>query len=261
MADDTATITVARDTREEGWADARVVDRWMPVAGIHHVELAVRDWPGHRAGQHVKVRVSTPDGWSSARSFSIVNAPESTDRVHLMLQEFADGDVTHRLADPGPDMRVQVMGPRGDRLTWAPGETDGRPLLLIAGGTGIVPLMSIARLWVQAGGEPELRVISSVRSLDRQLFADELAALNTHDLAEAATIVTGAAEGSHLSRRGTGRLSAIDLELFGVAPERRPECFVCGPDPFVESVTRMLVQTKHDAARIRTEWFVPVGDE
>lgn len=247
------------------WREARLLDVRPLVAGVREIILDVPSWPGHLAGQHVDVRTFGTGAWSHVRSFSIANppavTPDSATRVHLAVQEFDHGGLSRSFSAPGATSRLQVDGPRGDRMTWLPAEMGSRPLLLIGGGTGIVPLLAIAGAWEATLPHSRLKVLYSVRSLEMRLFADDLARLAEYDHAEVATIVTGDGPAPLRHRRGAGRLSALDLELFGWPAEAMPECFVCGPTPFVESVTRMLVQTKHPAARVHTEWLVPTGAE
>ncbi|MEO7122232.1 MAG: oxidoreductase [Lacisediminihabitans sp.] len=264
MAGETVTEYAAEAMSSRRWQEAALVGVRPLIPGVHEVILNVPSWPGHIAGQHVDVRTFRAGTWSRARSFSIANAPaagpERATRIRLAVQAVADGDQSYPFTDPVEDYTVQVDGPRGKRMTWRPEEAGHHPLLLIGGGTGIVPLMAIAEAWVTAEASSELKVLYSVRSMESQLFAVELARLSEHPRAEVATIVTRAGPRPLRSRRDSGRLSALDLELFGWSPGVEPECYVCGPVPFVESVTRMLVQTKHSAARIRTEWLVPMED-
>ncbi|WP_194174237.1 ferredoxin--NADP reductase [Luteimicrobium xylanilyticum] len=230
---------------------------------VREVALEVPDWPEHRAGQYVDVRWGTgPD--ALVRSYSIADAvltdPNArTCRVELVIQLPADGAAprANDLASAAPGTRVHVDGPKGERLTWAPGETGDRPLFLVAGGTGLVPLMSVLRAWARAERQGAVRLVHSVRSSAGLLFTEDLAALERSKPFELATVTTReAAPGS--PRPAAGRLGALDLELFGWPPALVPECFVCGPPGFVDAVTRMLVQMGHSAACIRTERVVPL---
>lgn len=242
------------------WRAAQVVEVRDLAPSVRGILLAVAGWPGHRAGQYVDVRpLNEP---AAARSFSVADVEVDGEiaRVELVVQLPPDGAALHRPWAVGAlrvGERVELAGPKGEKLTWAPGETGGRPLFLIAGGTGIAPLMSVLRAWVRSGEQGAARVLHSVRTVDARIFADELAQLARTRPVEVATIVTRE-RGAGDSRAG-GRLGALDLEVFGWPASDAPECFVCGPAGFVDAVTRMLVQMGHDAARIHTERVVPRG--
>jgi len=222
------------------------------------VVLEVPSWPGHLAGQYLNVRLPSQDRWARPHSFSIATPPTATGEPAVQLRIAVRADL---FAAVPVGATLQVEGPKGDRMAWRPESTGDRPLLLIGGGTGIVPLMSIVHAWTTQPQRARLQVIYSVRTLGRQLYADELARIGELPEAEVVTIVTRGEYGPERLGRGGGRLSAIDLEVFGLPPGSEPECFVCGPVSFVESVTRMLVQTKHPAVRIRTEWDVSLEEE
>jgi len=222
---------------------------------ISEAVVEVPSWPGHSAGQYADVRLPGASRWERPHSYSIANAPSRGPATYI---RFAVPRVA--LDDIPLQSTLYIDGPKGDRMAWRPGETDERPLLLIGGGTGIVPLLSVARAWAAQSHRGPLQLIYSVRSLNRRLYEATLDALAAEHDADVATIVTGDGPWPMQRGRGGGRLSALDLELFGLPPSAEPECFVCGPASFVESVTRMLVQTKHPATRIRTEWEVSLED-
>ncbi|GAB3611854.1 FAD-dependent oxidoreductase [Humibacter ginsengisoli] len=241
---------------DEPWRSAAVAHVADLADGIAEVTIDVPSWPGHRAGQYVDVRLPGASRWERPHSYSIANPPsrESSTRIALAVPAQAVADIPIGTG-------LHVDGPKGERMAWTPGDTDFRPLLLIGGGTGIVPLMAIAETWLLQRQRGPLQIIHSVRSLERRLYGSRLDVIGGQGDAEVATIITGDGTESGLRGRGGGRLSALDLELFGLPPSAEPECFVCGPASFVESVTRMLVQTKHPAARIRTEWEVSLEDQ
>jgi ferredoxin-NADP reductase len=259
----TPTVSVA----VHGWRDAVVVETSALAPAVRGVSIEVTGWPEHRAGQYVDVRVGTGAG-ASVRSYSVADVVvldrvSRTVRVELAVQLPSDGSAprgARHLERLSRGAAVQLDGPKGERLTWAPGETGERPLFFVAGGTGLVPLMAVIREWSRSGSGGTARLVHSVRSVDACLFTSELAAIERCGRLELATVTTRAQGADPAQvRRAAGRLGALDLELFGWPPSADPECFVCGPAGFVESVTRMLVQMGHDASRIRTEWSVPVG--
>jgi len=214
-------------------------------AGIAEVTLRVEDWPGHLPGQHVNVRLDSGEG----RRFSIAN-PSMVGENDIQLA--VKSELLQALSI---GQQVAVRGPLGDGLVWNADPLNLRPLLLIAGGMGIVPMMAIARTWRRRPSRPRMRVIYSVRSADDIVYSDELRALDTLSDAGVEIIYTRspAEDGG---KRIVGRLSALDLEVYGIPATDHPECYVCGPESFVEDVARMLVQTKHLATSIHTEWDV-----
>lgn len=254
MPSDTMTdVSVSVDDR---WREGTLESVDDLALEVCEAVIDVPSWPGHRAGQYVDVRMPGASRWERPHSYSIANAPVRGSSTGIRLA------VPRRAIEDVPVGSVlHIDGPKGDRMVWSPADTDLRPLLLIGGGTGIVPLLAIAHTWAEQLRRGQLQLIYSVRSLDRRLYGAELDALATQTDADVATIVTGNGPGPTRRGRGGGRLSALDLELFGLPPMAEPECFVCGPASFVESVVRMLVQTKHPAIRIRTEWDVSLEDE
>ena len=250
------TITTVSELVEEPWRTATVRSVEDLAVDVSEVVLEVPSWPGHRAGQFVEVRLPGAGRWERAHSYSIANAPTASESTSVRLAVPSGA-----LAGVPVGSALHVNGPRGERLAWHPDDTGMRPLLLIGGGTGIVPLLAIAKSWAEQPERGRLQMIYSVKSLDRRLYDIDLDALATQPGADVATIVTGEGPAPVRRGRGGGRLSALDLELFGLLPSAEPECFVCGPTSFVESVTRMLVQTKHSAARIRTEWDVSLEED
>jgi ferredoxin-NADP reductase len=239
---------------ERRWREAVLVDVRPLRGGVCDVVLDVSEWPGHLAGQHLDVRLRGSRGWSKTHSYSIANVPgaamEPSTWVHLAVQEDSIEGIR-------PGDVVEVDGPKGLRMAWTPEQTGDRPLLLIGGGTGIVPLMAIACTWAAQPQRVPLRIIHSVRSRRAQIYDDEMAVLAFELGAGVVSVSTGDDSAPRLSGQG-GRLTPRDLELFGFAPKDEPECFVCGSESFVESVVGMLVQAGHARSRIRTEWDVRV---
>jgi ferredoxin-NADP reductase len=227
--------------------------------------LDVPGWPGHRAGQHVDVRLTADDGYRTERSYSIASAPEDV-QVALTIERLDDGEVSPYLTE---ELRVgdqlELRGPIGGYFVWDVALVG--PLLLVAGGSGIVPLMAMLRhraaALATAGtvalhGVPA-RLLYSSRQWDDVIYRDEIARLAVYDSALEVTLT--------LTREPppgwTGFRRRIDrMMLAEVAwpPAERPHVFVCGPTPLVEEVAASLVALGHEPARVKTERFGPTGE-
>jgi len=217
--------------------------------------LDVPEWPGHRAGQHVDIRLTAEDGYQAERSYSVASAPEA-DAVEITVVRVDDGEVSGYLVDEvRPGDAFEVRGPIGGYFTWSVGE--GGPLLLVGGGSGLVPLMAMLRHRAAHGDETEARLLVSARTADDALYRDELARLELRAaLHVEATYTRTPPPGWGGFHR---RVDAAMLEALGPPPDARPRAFVCGPTPFVESVANLLVAAGHDPRRVHTERFGPTG--
>jgi ferredoxin-NADP reductase len=233
-----------------GWrrADVREVIRETPAAAT--LVLDVADWPGHRAGQHVDLRLTADDGYQATRNYSIASAPED-DHVAVTVVRLDDGEVSPYLVDDAqPGDQLELRGPVGGWFVWR--VADGGPLFLVAGGSGLVPLMAMLRHRARAGSDAEARLLLSARSEHEVLYAAELSAL----IEPAITYTREAPAG------WTGYARRVDRDMLteaGFPPEDRPRVYVCGPTGFVEGVAREIVALGHDPARIRTERFGATG--
>jgi ferredoxin-NADP reductase len=214
--------------------------------------LDVSDWPGHDAGQHVDVRLTAPDGYTAQRSYSLA-APADGDRIELTVQHVDDGEVSEYLAnvyaigDP-----VEVRGPVGGWFVWRPPHPD--PVFLVAGGSGIVPLMAMIRARAAADSKTPFRLLYSVRSPSEIIFADELRRRARDDRGLDVTyLYTRSAPDGWPGR--PHRITVADLNNAGWPPDLAPACFVCGPTGFVETVADILVALGHDPRRVKTERF------
>jgi ferredoxin-NADP reductase len=217
--------------------------------------LDVPDWPGHRAGQHLDVRLTAEDGYQASRSYSIASAPE-LDALEITIEEVADGEVSPYLVeDVVAGDQFEIRGPIGGHFTWS---VDQRgPLLLVAGGSGLVPLMAMLRHRAARASMVPARLLVSARSADDLLYRDELPELQPTDgLAVDITYTRTAPDGWH---GFTGRVDAAMLAQVAPPPAAMPRCFVCGPTPFVEHVTELLVDAGYPAADIHAERFGPTG--
>jgi ferredoxin-NADP reductase len=236
------------------WQLAELVEA---VAETPHVKTLVFDvpgWPGHSAGQHVDVRLTAEDGYQAERSYSIASAPDSM-RVALTVQRLEDGEVSPYLTDElRPSDKIELRGPIGGYFVWQP--SDGGPLMLVAGGSGIVPLMAMIRTRAAASNDTETRLLYSARSEDDLIYRDELEHLNGNGLTVIYTLTDAQPPG------WTGYARRVDREMLAeVAPRpaEQPRFFTCGPTPFVEAVAEALVQLGHETRAIKTERFGPTG--
>jgi ferredoxin-NADP reductase len=219
--------------------------------------LAVPDWPGHRAGQHVDVRLTAADGYQAQRSYSIASPPEDSDQVALTVERIEDGEVSpYLVADLGVGDQLEFRGPVGGYFVW---EAEmGGPLLLVAGGSGICPLMAMIRHRAATGSRVPTRLLYSSRSLEDVIYKEELDRLvrQADGLDVIHTLTRSQPPGwSGYSRR-------IDRDMLaelGYTAEQRPLCMVCGPTPLVEAVASMLVELGNPPDRVKTERFGPTG--
>lgn len=215
--------------------------------------LDVPGWPGHRAGQHVDVRLTAEDGYSAQRSYSIASAPDGS-RLELTVQRIADGEVSPYLTEVlEPGDPLELRGPVGGWFVWPPGST--APLLLVAGGSGVVPLMSMIRSHAVSKSKVPVRLVYSVRSPADALYAAELSERTVASALELSYLYTRAAPAGI----PVGRINAEIIKAAAWPPGANPAIFICGPSGFVESAAGLLVAAGHDPAAIKTERFGPTG--
>jgi ferredoxin-NADP reductase len=217
--------------------------------------LDLPDWPGHRAGQHVDVRLTAEDGYQAERSYSIASPPEDQ-LLSLTIERIDDGEVSPYLADElRPGDELELRGPIGGPFTWR--VRDGGPLLLVAGGSGLVPLMAMLRHRAAAGSDVDARLLVSARALDDLLYRDELMRFSNGDgLAIRYTLTRGTPDGW---AGFSGRVDVDMLTAVGPPPPEQPLIYVCGPTAFVEHTADLLISLGHDPAAIRAERFGPTG--
>ena len=210
---------------------------------------------GSRAGQHVDVRLTAEDGYQAQRSYSIASAPE--DRyLALTVERLDDGEVSPYLTDElRAGDQLELRGPIGGYFVWE--HSLGGPLLLIGGGSGIVPLRAILRHRAAARSSVPARLLYSARSLEEVVFCDDIDRLASDDgLDVRLTLTREWPEGWHGDR---GRVDRALLEEAAWPPRDRPLVYICGPTGFVETAAGGLVDLGHDPGRIRTERFGPTG--
>jgi ferredoxin-NADP reductase len=213
--------------------------------------LRVEDWPGHVAGQHVDVRLTAEDGYQAVRSYSLA-APSDGDLVEVTVARTDGGEVSPFVLDElAAGDALEVRGPLGGWFVWRP--EDPGPVLLVAAGSGVVPLMAMVRSRAGASRAP-FRLLHSVRTPEDRIYGRELLRRAAEDGGLDVTwIYTRRAPDA--DRRGTGRLRPDDLAAHGWPPDFEPTCYVCGPTGFVEAAAAMLLAAGHEPGRVRTERF------
>ena len=242
------------------WRVATVAEIIIETPRVRTLVLDVPDWPGHRAGQHVDVRLTAEDGYQAERSYSIASPPESA-QLSLTVERLEDGEVSSYLVDVlQVGDTLELRGPIGGHFAW--GVNDGGPLMLVGGGSGIVPLMAMLRARAHASADVRralpARLLYSSRSWSELIYRDELARLAAADdtLQVTHTITREPPPGwQGLERR-------IDIEMLreiAWPPASRPHLFVCGPTGLVEMVADGLVALGHEPTSVRTERFGPTG--
>ena len=221
---------------------------WPETPRAATLTLDVPGWNGHRAGQHVDVRLTAEDGYRAQRSYSIASAPED-ERLMITVEELPDGEVSPwmvQVAAAGD--QFEVRGPFGGWFVWDAGQT--QPLMLIAGGSGVVPLMSMLRHRRNAGSDVPAKLLISAREPDDVLYARELETIG----AEVVVTYTRRAP-----RGWQGYERRVDREMLRDTVLAGARVYVCGPTAFVEAVADELVALGHEPANIRTERFGATG--
>ncbi|HEY1775402.1 MAG TPA: ferredoxin reductase [Solirubrobacteraceae bacterium] len=237
------------------WQSATVVELIDETSSTRTIVLELPLWGGHRAGQHVDVRLTAEDGYQAQRSYSLASAPGDP-QLMLTVQRLDDGEVSPYLTDVlEPGDPLELRGPIGGYFVWE-AKLEG-PLLLIAGGSGIVPLRAIARHHREIASPVPLHLLYSARSSEDLIYRSELERLAAEGAIELDVALTRAWPEDWPGHRG--RVDAALLERLAGAPSPRPLVYVCGPSGFVEVVANTLVELGHDAGRIRTERFGPTG--
>ena len=237
------------------WLIGEVTDAASETPRVRSLFLDVPGWPGHRAGQHVDVRLTAEDGYQAQRSYSIASPPED-EQVVLTVERLEDGEVSPYLVqEVRVGDRFELRGPIGGYFVWEGASVE--PLLLVAGGSGVVPLMAMIRHRQAVGSIVPTRLLYSSRTLEDVIYRQEL---------ERLAGVGDGLEVSHTLTRGqpqgwTGYGRRIDAEMLReVAWEDEPaQAFVCGPTRLVESVAGELVSLGYEPSRVKTERFGPTG--
>jgi ferredoxin-NADP reductase len=239
------------------WQLGTVVEKKVETERATSVTLAVPQWVGHRAGQHIDVRLTADDGYQTERSYSIASPPEEHERIMLTVERLDDGEVSPYLAD---ELRigdsVEFRGPIGGYFVWD--TNTGGPLLLIAGGSGVVPLMAMLRHRNAVSSTIPTHLLYSSRSFDEIIYRDELTNLAGNG--------TGVDVSYTLTRtqptNWTGYRRRVDNDLLREVAwnsSQNPLAYVCGPTQFVEVVAQGLLMLGYGPERIKTERFGPTG--
>jgi ferredoxin-NADP reductase len=244
-------------SRRLSWRLGRVVEVVEETPSVRSIVLDVPGWPGHLAGQHVDVRLTAPDGYQAQRSYSIASPPGDDGRLMLTVESLPDGEVSGYLAgELRVDDEFELRGPIGGYFVWdAP---RGGPLLLVAGGSGIVPLMAMLRHRARIGSKVPARLLFSARSEPDLIYRNELDRLaGEPDGPEVRYTLTRAQppDWSGYARR----IDAAMLAELAWPATQDPLTYVCGPTPLVESAANAMLELGHASDRIRTERFGPTG--
>jgi ferredoxin-NADP reductase len=236
------------------WLHAALADVVPETPRVKTLGFDVPGWPGHRAGQHVDVRLTAEDGYQAERSYSIASAPGGT-RLELTVERLDDGEVSPYLTEElRPGDRIELRGPVGGYFVWEPAQ--GGPVLLVGGGSGVVPLMAMLRERAASSSDAEMKLLLSSRSWDDVIYRDELDRIAGHGVTVMHTLTRSQPPGWD---GYAGRVDEAMLEEVSPPRGERPVAYVCGPTPFVEAVGAALVKLGHEPGRIKTERFGATG--
>jgi ferredoxin-NADP reductase len=236
-------------TRSPGWFPATLARASTMTSTSRSLIFRVDDWPGNDAGQHVDLRLTAPDGYQAVRSYSIASVGAAHE-IELAVDRFPDGEVSPFLVDEVEiGDTVEIRGPLGRWFVWRPEQT--RPVQLIAGGSGVVPLVAMARAHAVAESSAPMQLLYSLRSPADALFQRDIAAAQS----SVSTTWHYTRETPEGWPRPAGRLSADDLQRHTLPPDADPLTFICGPTGFVEAVSRAMIGLGHVERDIRTERF------
>jgi ferredoxin-NADP reductase len=237
------------------WRVGRVAETRTETPRVKSLTLELPAWPGHRAGQHVDLRLTAADGYQAVRSYSIGSPPEAR-RIEVTIERLADGELSPYLVD---EVRagdpLEVRGPIGGYFVWD--TALGGPLFLVAGGSGIVPLMAMIRHRVATGADVPIRLLYSARSPDEVIYRTDLERVASQPGIEVVYTYTRSQPAGW-----TGYRRRIDRAMLAeVAPARgeHPRIYVCGPTPLAEEAANGLVALGYEPAGIRIERFGPTG--
>jgi ferredoxin-NADP reductase len=239
------------------WQIASVKEIKPETAGVKSYTLTLPMWMRHRAGQHYDIRLTAEDGYQTQRSYSIASEPEREGEVDITVERINDGEVSTYLHDVvRPGDRIEVRGPIGGYFVWE--ATMNEPLLLIAGGSGVVPLMSILRHRAAAGGRNPAALLYSSRTFEDIIYHNELETLRSGE---------GGPQIFHTLTRSQppgwkGYARRIDQDMLREVAKplgKSAQVYICGPTLLVESAANALVKIGLDSNQIRTERFGPTG--
>ncbi|HET7466692.1 MAG TPA: ferredoxin reductase [Candidatus Dormibacteraeota bacterium] len=238
------------------WKIGEVAAITAETPKVSSIAIDVPDWPGHLAGQHVDVRLTAEDGYQAQRSYSIASAP-ANGRVTITVERLDDGEVSpYLVGELRVKDKVELRGPIGGFFVWRP--PGNMPLLLIAGGSGVVPLMAMIRHRAAAGDKTPVRLLYSSRTFDDVIYREELERLATADptLDVRHTLTRLHPDGWRGYARRLDR-QMIDEVAWPARPA--PSVFICGPTSFVEAAASLLVEHGYEPGWIKTERFGATG--
>jgi ferredoxin-NADP reductase len=238
------------------WQLGEVAELVQETPRVSSLVLNMPDWPGHLAGQHVDVRVTADDGYQAERSYSIASPPEDP-RLAITVERLDDGEVSpYLVGEVRVGDKVELRGPIGGYFVWRSG--DDRPLLLVAGGSGVVPLMAMIRHRAATNSKTPTRLLYSSRSQDDIIYRAELERLASHG--DGLTVAHTLTRMQPAGWRGYARrIDRAMLDEVAWPKERMPLVYVCGPTPMVESAASLLVDMDYGPASIKTERFGATG--
>ena len=238
------------------WRLAELVAEKPETPHAKTLVFGVPGWPGHIPGQHIDIRLTAEDGYQTERSYSIASAPDG-DLIEITVERLEDGEVSPYLDDVlRVGDKLELRGPIGGHFVWD--VEDGGPLLLIAGGSGVAPLMAMIRRRAQLKSQIPTRLLYSARGFDDVFYRDELARRSETEpnLDVILTLTRSQPAG------WSGQARRIDRAMIAEIAwplSDRPLCYICGPTTLVEAAARFMVELGHDPARIKTERFGPTG--
>jgi ferredoxin-NADP reductase len=238
------------------WQLGTLVDRVVETPKTTSLVFDLPDWHGHLAGQHVDLRLTAEDGYQAERSYSIASAP-GEEHLTLTVDRIPDGEVSPFLTQElMVGESIEFRGPIGGFFVWE--HAFGGPILLVAGGSGVVPMRSMLRHWANGKHEPTCaRLLYSARTLDDVIYQHELADLAGFDNVDVQIALTRDWPDDWRGHRG--RIDTAALESAAWPSDHPGLTYVCGPTPFVEAVASALVGLGQDPSRIKTERFGPTG--
>ena len=227
------------------WRVATVVEVRDETRTARTILLHVEGWPGHLAGQHVDVRLTAEDGYAAVRSYSIASAAGAAgERIDITVEELYDGEVSPFLTrDLAVGDQLEVRGPIGGWFVWRHEQTE--PVQLVAGGSGIVPVMAMLRTHRRNENATDMRLLYSTRTPQTVIYRD--------DLDGADVLYTRSAPADTV--RPAHRLDTADVLTYALPAAESPTCYICGPTGFVEAAADLFLSAGHPARLIRTERF------
>jgi ferredoxin-NADP reductase len=238
--------------RRLNWQVAKVARVDWETASVATIGLDPPDWAGHRAGQHLDVRLTADDGYVAERSYSIASAPG--EQLAITVERLEDGEVSPYLAgELRAGDELELRGPIGGYFVWEPGA--GGPLTLLAGGSGVVPLRSMLRLRLNAGSDVPACLLYSSRSWEDVIYRDELGQFR--DGVQVSYTLTRSQPAGWTGH--TGRVDSALLAEVTWPAAARPLAYICGPTSFVEAAAAGLVALGYAPERVKTERFGATG--